>query len=41
MPHDDCLFCRIASGQISADVVRETDQTVAFRDIEPQAPSHV
>ena len=41
MAPDDCLFCRIASGQIPADVVRETDQTVAFRDIEPQAPVHV
>lgn len=41
MSHDDCLFCRIASGQIPADVVRETDHTVAFRDIEPQAPVHV
>lgn len=41
MSHDDCLFCRIASGQIPADVVRETDETIAFRDIEPQAPTHV
>jgi diadenosine tetraphosphate (Ap4A) HIT family hydrolase len=38
---DDCLFCKIAAGEIPADVVRETDQTVAFRDINPQAPTHV
>ncbi len=38
---DDCLFCKIAAGDIPADVVRETDQTVAFRDINPQAPTHV
>ncbi|PZF80396.1 HIT domain-containing protein [Jiangella anatolica] len=37
----DCLFCRIAAGQIPADVVRETEHTVAFRDISPQAPTHV
>ena len=38
---DDCLFCKIAAGEIPADVVRENDQTVAFRDINPQAPTHV
>ena len=38
---DDCLFCKIVAGDIPADVVRETDQTVAFRDINPQAPTHV
>ncbi|HVQ89380.1 MAG TPA: histidine triad nucleotide-binding protein [Actinomycetes bacterium] len=37
----DCLFCRVASGEIPATVVSETDQTIAFRDIEPQAPVHV
>jgi histidine triad (HIT) family protein len=37
----DCLFCRIVSGGIPADVVRETEHTIAFRDIEPQAPVHV
>jgi histidine triad (HIT) family protein len=39
--HQDCLFCRIVAKDIPADVVRETDQTVAFRDIAPQAPTHV
>jgi histidine triad (HIT) family protein len=38
---DDCLFCKIAAGQIPATVVYETDQTLAFRDIKPAAPVHV
>ncbi len=37
----DCLFCRIVAGEIPATVVRETDTTVAFRDVNPQAPTHV
>jgi histidine triad (HIT) family protein len=37
----DCLFCKIVAGDIPADVVHETDTTVAFRDLEPQAPTHV
>jgi histidine triad (HIT) family protein len=37
----DCLFCKIVAGDIPADVVHQTDTTVAFRDIEPQAPTHV
>jgi histidine triad (HIT) family protein len=37
----DCLFCKIVSGDIPADIVHETETTVAFRDIEPQAPTHV
>jgi histidine triad (HIT) family protein len=37
----DCLFCKIASGEIPADVVHETDHVVAFRDLQPQAPTHV
>jgi histidine triad (HIT) family protein len=37
----DCLFCRIVAGEIPADIVRATDDTVAFRDIAPQAPHHV
>jgi histidine triad (HIT) family protein len=37
----DCLFCQVVAGDVSADVVRETDRTVAFRDISPQAPTHV
>ena len=38
---DDCLFCRIVAGEIPATVVRETESTLAFRDIAPQAPVHV
>jgi len=37
----DCLFCAIVAGDIPADIVRRTDHTVAFRDIDPQAPTHV
>ena len=38
---DDCLFCGIVEGRVPADVVHETDRTVAFRDIAPVAPVHV
>ena len=41
MTDPDCLFCRIVAGTIPADVVAETDETLAFRDIDPQAPVHV
>ena len=37
----DCLFCRIVAREIPADVIHETATTLAFRDIEPQAPIHV
>ena len=37
----DCLFCRMVAGEIPADVVLETDAVLAFRDINPQAPTHV
>lgn len=37
----DCLFCRIADGELPADRVAESEDWVAFRDIEPQAPVHV
>ncbi|MEU7277295.1 histidine triad nucleotide-binding protein [Streptomyces sp. NPDC045431] len=40
-PQDDCLFCKIVSGDVPATIVRETETTVAFRDINPQAPTHV
>ncbi|MBC9726802.1 histidine triad nucleotide-binding protein [Streptomyces sp. TRM68367] len=38
---DDCLFCKIVQGHVPATIVRETDTTIAFRDINPQAPTHV
>lgn len=37
----DCVFCGIASGAIGAEMLAETDEWVAFRDLEPQAPVHV
>ena len=37
----DCLFCRMVAGEIPADVVSQTDRVFAFRDINPQAPTHV
>lgn len=40
-PQADCLFCGIVQGRIPATVVRETDTTIAFRDINPKAPVHV
>lgn len=37
----ECLFCGIAAGEIDADVVDEGDDWVAFRDVDPQAPTHL
>jgi len=37
----DCLFCRIASGEIPADTVHVDDAVIAFRDVNPQAPTHI
>lgn len=36
-----CLFCRIVSKEIPGTVVHEDDDTLAFRDVSPQAPTHV
>lgn len=41
MTHDDCIFCRIASGEIPSTVVYEDEQVIAFRDLHPVAPTHV
>jgi len=38
---DDCIFCRIVAGEMATDFIREDTWTVAFRDLHPQAPSHV
>jgi len=38
---NDCLFCRILEGEIPADVIYQSDTALAFRDINPQAPTHV
>ena len=37
----ECLFCRLAAGEIPATLVFQDDALVAFRDINPQAPLHV
>jgi histidine triad (HIT) family protein len=37
----DCLFCQISAGEIPSDQVLATDSVLAFRDIAPQAPTHI
>ncbi len=37
----ECLFCKIASGQIKADIVFQNEDVVAFKDLNPVAPTHV
>ena len=37
----DCLFCKIIEGEIPAEIVAENEYALAFRDINPQAPTHV
>lgn len=37
----NCIFCRIVSRQLPADIVFEDEQLLAFRDIAPQAPKHI
>ncbi|MBT8099762.1 MAG: histidine triad nucleotide-binding protein [Gammaproteobacteria bacterium] len=41
MTTENCLFCKIIDGDIPADIIHETEHTLAFRDINPQAPTHV
>lgn len=41
MTKPDCLFCKIAAREIKADIVLSDEHIVAFRDINPQAPTHV
>ncbi len=36
-----CIFCKIASGEVSAKIVHQNDHVVVFRDLNPQAPVHV
>ena len=38
---ENCLFCRIVSKEIPAKIVAETEDCVAFRDVNPQAPTHI
>jgi histidine triad (HIT) family protein len=37
----ECLFCKIGAGEIPADVVHASDRVVAFRDVNPKAPTHI
>ena len=41
MAEPNCLFCRVVAGEIPATIVAETPECVAFRDIDPKAPTHV
>jgi histidine triad (HIT) family protein len=41
MSHSNCLFCKILAGDIPADIVYESETAIAFRDINPQASTHV
>ena len=41
MKKDDCIFCKIANGEFGTKFVIETEDVVAFRDLNPQAPEHI
>jgi histidine triad (HIT) family protein len=41
MTDPNCLFCRIGLGQVPAEIVHQDDLVVAFRDINPKAPTHI
>jgi histidine triad (HIT) family protein len=36
-----CIFCRIAKREVPAEILRESDRVVAFRDLDPKAPTHI
>jgi histidine triad (HIT) family protein len=38
---ENCLFCKLADGQIAGDIVYADEDVVAFKDINPQAPVHI
>lgn len=38
---EDCIFCKIAKGEIKADKIFEDDKVLAFKDLSPQAPVHI
>lgn len=40
MAGDDCIFCKIVAGEIPATMIYEDERAVAFRDLNPQAPTH-
>ncbi len=37
----DCIFCKIAQGEIPSDIVYEDDKIIAFKDLNPQSPMHI
>jgi Diadenosine tetraphosphate (Ap4A) hydrolase and other HIT family hydrolases len=41
MSDASCIFCKIAAREIPAEILRESDRVIAFRDISPQAPVHI
>lgn len=38
---EECLFCRIGRRQLPAEIIEETDELLAFKDVNPQAPTHL
>lgn len=41
MTESNCIFCQIVAGEMDADIVHSDEHVVAFRDINPQAPTHI
>jgi histidine triad (HIT) family protein len=41
MTETSCIFCKISTREVPADILRETERVVAFRDLNPKAPTHV
>ena len=41
MSDSSCLFCKIAAREIPAEILRESDRVMAFRDLDPKAPTHI
>ena len=41
MSDRNCNFCRIAAREVPSDILRESDRVVAFRDLDPKAPTHI
>jgi histidine triad (HIT) family protein len=41
MTETSCIFCKISAREVPADILRETERVVAFRDLNPKAPTHV
>ena len=41
MKSADCLFCKIVAGDIPAEIIYESESAIGFRDVNPQAPTHV